>query len=36
VLTKVGFTETDRREIDPAHGTALFFSRELDPATTPA
>jgi len=29
VLAKVGFTETDRREVDPVHGTTLFATRRL-------
>ena len=29
VLTKVGFTETDRREVDEIRATTLFFSRRL-------
>jgi uncharacterized protein YqhQ len=29
VLAKVGFTETDRKEADPAHGTTLFITRRL-------
>jgi RimJ/RimL family protein N-acetyltransferase len=29
VLAKVGFTETGRTEVDPAHGTTLFTTRPL-------
>jgi RimJ/RimL family protein N-acetyltransferase len=29
VLAKVGFTETDRQEVDPARGTTLFTVRRL-------
>ena len=29
VLAQVGFAETDRREVDPVHGTTLFLTREL-------
>ena len=29
VLAKVGFTETDRKEVDPVHGTTLFATRRL-------
>jgi ribosomal-protein-alanine N-acetyltransferase len=29
VLAKVGFTETDQKEVDPAHGTTLFTTRRL-------
>jgi RimJ/RimL family protein N-acetyltransferase len=29
VLAKVGFTETDRKEVDPARGTTLFTVRRL-------
>ncbi|MET7641051.1 GNAT family N-acetyltransferase [Streptomyces sp. NPDC005438] len=29
VLAKVGFTETDRKEVDPAHGTTLFTVKHL-------
>ncbi len=29
VLAKVGFTETDRTERDPVHGTTLFTTRRL-------
>jgi [ribosomal protein S5]-alanine N-acetyltransferase len=30
VLAKLGFAETDRREVDPVHGTTLFTTRRLD------
>ncbi|MFB7379934.1 GNAT family N-acetyltransferase [Kitasatospora purpeofusca] len=29
VLAKVGFTETERKEVDPARGTTLFTTRRL-------
>ena len=29
VLAKVGFTETERTEVDPVHGTTLFVTRRL-------
>ena len=29
VLAKLGFTETDRKEVDEAHGTNLFTTRRL-------
>ncbi len=29
VLVKVGFTETDRKDVDPVHGTTLFTTRRL-------
>lgn len=29
VLAKVGFTETERTEVDPLHGTTLFTVRQL-------
>jgi RimJ/RimL family protein N-acetyltransferase len=29
VLAKLGFTETDRREVDPVRGTTLFTVRWL-------
>jgi len=29
VLAKVGFTETDRKEVDAARGTTLFATRRL-------
>ena len=29
VLAKVGFTETERTEVDPVHGTTLFTTRQL-------
>jgi RimJ/RimL family protein N-acetyltransferase len=29
VLAKVGFTETERRDVDPVHGTTLFTTRRL-------
>ncbi len=29
VLAKVGFTETERAEVDPVHGTTLFTTRRL-------
>lgn len=29
VLAKLGFTETERAEVDPVHGTTLFTTREL-------
>ena len=29
VLAKLGFTETDRTEVDPARGTTLFTTRRL-------
>ncbi|MEV6600727.1 GNAT family N-acetyltransferase [Actinoplanes sp. NPDC051346] len=29
VLAKVGFTETDRKEVDAVHGTTLFVTRLL-------
>lgn len=29
VLTKLGFTETDRTEVDPVHGTTCFTTRRL-------
>jgi RimJ/RimL family protein N-acetyltransferase len=29
VLAKAGFTETERREVDAAHGTTLFTTRRL-------
>ncbi|RFU87887.1 N-acetyltransferase [Streptomyces triticagri] len=29
VLAKVGFTETDRKEVDALHGTTLFNTRRL-------
>ncbi|MEU6846341.1 GNAT family N-acetyltransferase [Streptomyces sp. NPDC046716] len=29
VLAKVGFTETERKEVDPVHGTMLFAMRQL-------
>ncbi len=29
VLAKVGFTETDHREVDAAHGTSLLTTRRL-------
>jgi [ribosomal protein S5]-alanine N-acetyltransferase len=29
VLAKVGFTETERKEVDPLHGTTLFTTRRL-------
>jgi len=29
VLAKVGFTETDRKEVDVVHGTTLFTTRRL-------
>jgi RimJ/RimL family protein N-acetyltransferase len=29
VLAKVGFTETDRTEVDPVHGTTLYATRVL-------
>ncbi|WP_322936404.1 GNAT family N-acetyltransferase [Nocardioides bizhenqiangii] len=29
VLAKIGFTETERREADPVHGTTLFTTIEL-------
>ena len=30
VLAKVGFVETGRTDVDPAHGTTLFTARELN------
>ena len=29
VLAKVGFTETERREVDEVYGTTLFTARPL-------
>jgi hypothetical protein len=29
VLAKVGFTETDRKEVDAVHGILLFATRRL-------
>jgi [ribosomal protein S5]-alanine N-acetyltransferase len=29
VLAKVGFTETERKEVDAVHGTTLFTTRHL-------
>src|SRR5262249_44358109 len=29
VLAKVGFTETERKEVDPVYGTTLFTTRRL-------
>ncbi|GAB1639753.1 GNAT family N-acetyltransferase [Krasilnikovia sp. MM14-A1259] len=29
VLAKVGFTETERKEVDPVHGTTLFLTSQL-------
>lgn len=29
VLAKLGFTETERKEVDPVHGTTLFTTRRL-------
>jgi RimJ/RimL family protein N-acetyltransferase len=29
VLAKVGFIETDRKKVDPEHGTTLFTTRKL-------
>jgi [ribosomal protein S5]-alanine N-acetyltransferase len=29
VLAKVGFTETERKEVDPVYGTTLFTARRL-------
>lgn len=29
VLAKLGFTDTGRREVDPAHGTTLVLGRRL-------
>jgi RimJ/RimL family protein N-acetyltransferase len=29
VLAKVGFTETERKDVDPVHGTTLFLTRLL-------
>ncbi|MGD7707868.1 GNAT family N-acetyltransferase [Microlunatus sp. Y2014] len=29
VLAKLGFTETDRKDVDPARGTTLFTTRRL-------
>jgi [ribosomal protein S5]-alanine N-acetyltransferase len=29
VLAKVGFTETERKEVEALHGTTLFTSRWL-------
>jgi [ribosomal protein S5]-alanine N-acetyltransferase len=29
VLAKVGFTETERTQVDPVHGTTLFTARRL-------
>ncbi|GIG10070.1 GNAT family N-acetyltransferase [Catellatospora coxensis] len=29
VLAKVGFTETERKVVDPVHGTTLFTTRRL-------
>jgi RimJ/RimL family protein N-acetyltransferase len=29
VLAKVGFTETERQEVDAVHGTTLFATRRL-------
>lgn len=29
VLEKLGFVATERREVDPAHGTMLFLTRQL-------
>ncbi|WP_203935538.1 GNAT family N-acetyltransferase [Planosporangium mesophilum] len=29
VLAKVGFTETERKEVDPVYGTTLFLTRRL-------
>jgi RimJ/RimL family protein N-acetyltransferase len=29
VLAKVGFTETERRDVDPVHATTLFTTRRL-------
>ncbi|MFG2721715.1 GNAT family N-acetyltransferase [Streptomyces sp. NPDC048416] len=29
VLTKLGFTETERKEVDAVHGTTLFTTRRL-------
>jgi RimJ/RimL family protein N-acetyltransferase len=29
VLTKVGFTETERNEVDPVYGTTLFTTKRL-------
>lgn len=30
VLAKLGFTETERQEVDPVHGTTLFATTRLD------
>ena len=32
VLAKVGFTETERKEVDPVHGTTLFTTKRLSAA----
>ncbi len=29
VLAKIGFTETERKEVDAVHGTTLFLMRRL-------
>ncbi len=29
VLAKIGFTETERKEVDPVYGTTLFTTRRL-------
>jgi hypothetical protein len=29
VLAKVGFTETERKEVDAVYGTTLFTTRQL-------
>jgi hypothetical protein len=29
VLAKVGFTETERKDVDPISGTTLFTTRRL-------
>lgn len=31
VLAKVGFTETERKEVDAVHGTTLFTTIRLSP-----
>ncbi len=35
VLAKLGFTETERKEVDTAHGTTLFTTRRLGPEGGP-
>jgi RimJ/RimL family protein N-acetyltransferase len=29
VLAKIGFTETERKEVDPVRGTTLFLTKRL-------